>query len=81
MELYRIQISEVHQTYPSDGKSIWACSECLGHPISKKNGAKGGIFGRVIQGIQFLTTLCKIDYKPLLTTLQTIVDYTLQNRL
>ena len=56
MELYPTQISEVHQTYPGHGKSIWACRECLGHPICKKKSAKMWIFGWVIAGI------LQIDY-------------------
>jgi len=53
-ELYPIQISEVHQTHPGHRKSIWACREWLGHPISKRNWVKRWIFGWVIAGISFM---------------------------
>jgi len=51
MELYHIQISEVHQTPLDHMKSIWACTEHLGHSISKKNEAKRWCFGWVIPRI------------------------------
>jgi hypothetical protein len=60
MELYPIWISEVHQTYPGHRKSILACRECLGHPISKKNKVKRLFFGWVIPRISFWL---QIDYK------------------
>ena len=59
MELYPTWISEVHQTYPGHRKSIWACRECLGHPISKRNKVKRMFSGWDIQRISFLT---KNDY-------------------
>lgn len=57
MELYPTWISEVHQTHPGHRKSIWACRECLGHPISKRNKAKRLFSRRDIPRISFLTTL------------------------
>jgi len=60
MELYQTQISEVHQTPAGHGKSIWACRECFGHSISKKNGEKRWCFEQVIQGICFL---CRLKWK------------------
>jgi len=53
MELYPTKISEVHQTYPGYMISIWACRECLGHPISKKNGVKRLFFEWVIPRTSF----------------------------
>jgi len=53
MELYPTWISEVHQTYSGYMKFIWACRECLGHPISKKNEEKRSLFGWVIPIISF----------------------------
>jgi len=63
MELYPNRISEVHQTHPCHRKVIWACRECLGHPISKKNNAKRSFFGWVIPRMSFCpiyiyTTAC-----------------------
>jgi len=58
MELYPNRISEVHQTYPCYRKVIWACRECLGHPISKKNKAKRSFFGWVIPRISFSLYYC-----------------------
>jgi len=62
MELYPTWISEVHQTYPGHKKLIWACRECLGHSISKKNGVKILFFGWAIQRTSFWL---QIDYKQL----------------
>jgi hypothetical protein len=74
MELYPIQISEVHQTHPAHMKFIWACRECLGHPISKKNWVKRWILGWVIAGISFWTT--KLTTTSWLTTTNyTILHY------
>ena len=57
MELYPTKISEVHQTHSDHMISIWACRECLGHPISKKNGGKISFFDGVIPKTRFLTTI------------------------
>jgi hypothetical protein len=54
MELYRTQISEVHQTPTDHRKSIWAYRECSGHPISKKNWEERWCFGWVIPGTSSL---------------------------
>jgi hypothetical protein len=59
MELYPTWISEVHQTYPGHRISIWACRECLGHPISKKNKVKRLFFEWFIPEISFWL---QIDY-------------------
>jgi hypothetical protein len=56
MELYPTKISEVHQTHSGHRISIWACRECLGHPISKKNKVKRLFFECVIPKISFQTT-------------------------
>ena len=61
MELYPNRISEVHQTHPCHRKVIWACRECLGHPISKKNNAKRSIFGWVIPRMSFWLCYCMIN--------------------
>ena len=53
LELYRARNSKVHQTHFYWRKSIWACRECLGQPISKRNGAKKWCFGWVIPEISF----------------------------
>ena len=68
MELYPTEISEVHQTYPGHMKFIWACRECLGHPISKKNELKISFFGWVIPRTSFWL---QIDYK-----VDWLIDYT-----
>jgi hypothetical protein len=59
-----LKISEVHQTYPGHMISIWACRECLGHSISKKNKVKRCFFGWVISRVSFLTPdwLQQIDH-------------------
>jgi hypothetical protein len=59
MELYPTEISEVHQTYPGHKISIWACRECLGLPISKKNEVKILFFEWDIPVISFWL---QIDY-------------------
>ena len=59
MELYPTEISEVHQTYPGHKISIWACRECLGLPISKKNEVKILFFEWDIPEISFWL---QIDY-------------------
>jgi hypothetical protein len=63
MQICPSWISEVHQTYPCHMKFIWACRECLGHPISKKKRGKRSFFEGVIPKTSFLTTLMELDYK------------------